>query len=282
MRIMAETTCIADGLGERLANTSLSPEEDGPSTEFRISSDITFSENILAQEKDPNVAQRDLHLAIPGRWSLTLFPEMYGVAESFLMLLSQVIRLANERDFSMLYQTGSGGLNLRDFWLRAKALEKGINILLRSCTTEFAPNYGYESEVQAGNPRAQAMYTALLIFFHRRIYDLDATMLQKEVTSVCSLLMRIQQDEAGRSSHSTATLIWPAFIAACEAVDSHSQTFFSQWFNTCFTTTGLVNASVAKSIFETIWAKRQEIGLNKDMCTWPEVLRAKKIRLMCT
>jgi arginine metabolism regulation protein II len=279
---MAETTCIADGLSERLANTSLSPEEDAPSAEFRISSDITFSEDILAEEKDPGVAQRDLHLAIPGRWSLTLFPEMYGVAESFLMLLSQVIRLANERDFSILYQNASGRLNLRDFWLRARALEKGISILLRSCTSESTTRRDYESDMEAGNPRAHAMYTALLIFFHRRIYDLDATMLQREVTSVRSLLMHIQQDGAGKSGESMATLIWPAFIAACEAVDLDSQGFFSQWFDTCFTTTGLVNASVAKSIIEMIWAKREAVGLNKDMCTWPEVLRAKKIRLMCT
>jgi arginine metabolism regulation protein II len=280
MRIMAETTCIADGLSEKLTNTSILSEDDAPSAEFRISSDIIFSENILAEEKDPSVAQRDLHLAIPGRWSLTLFPEMYGVAESFLMLLSQVIRLANERDFSMLYQTGSGSLNLRDFWLRAKTLEKGINILLSSCTSES--NHDYDSETEADNPRAQAMYTALLIFFHRRIYDLDATMLQREVNSVCSFLTSIQQDEAGRRGESMATLIWPAFIAACEAVDSTSQAFFSQWFDTCSTATALVNASVAKSIIETIWAKRQEMGLNKNMCTWPEVLRAKKIRLMCT
>lgn len=277
---MAETTCIADGLSEKLASTSISPEEDGPSAEFRISCDITFSDNILAEEKDPRVAQRDLHLAIPGRWSLTLFPEMYGVAESFLMLLSQVIRLANERDLSMLYQNASGSLNLRDFWLRAKTLEKGINILLSSCTSE--PIHDYESAREADNPRAQAMYTALLIFFHRRIYDLDATMLQREVNSVCSFLTNIQQDEAGQSGESMATLIWPAFIAACEAVDCDFQAFFLQWFDTCFTTTGLVNASVARSIIETIWAKRQENGLSNSMCTWPEVLRAKKIRLMCT
>lgn len=282
MRIMAETTCIADELSERLANTSLFPEDDAPEAGFRISSNIPFSENFLAEEKDPNVAQRDLHLAIPGRWSLTLFPEMYGVEESFLMLLSQVIRLANERDFSMLDQSASGSLNLRDFWLRAKALEKGINLLLLSCISEHARNYEYESKVQADNPRARAMYTALLIFFHRRIYDLDATMLQREVASVRSFLMHIQRDAAGRSSDSMATLIWPAFIAACEAVDSDSEAFFSQWFDTCFTTTGLVNASVAKTIIEMIWARRQDIGLSKDMCTWPDVLRTKKIRLMCT
>jgi hypothetical protein len=64
-------------------------------------------------------------------------------------------------------------------------------------------------------------------------------------------------------------------------VNRHAQIIFSQWFDTRFITTRLTNASVVKSIFEMIWAKRQEIGPNKDMCTWPEVLRAKKIRSMC-
>lgn len=37
-----------------------------------------------------------------------------------------------------------------------------------------------------------------------------------------------------------------------------------------------MNASVVTSISEMIRAKRQKIGLNKDLWNWPEVLRAKK------
>lgn len=280
---MAETTRISSGLNMNMASTtSTFLDRDQVYTDFRIRPDITFSDNILDMEKDPNVAQRDLHLAIPGRWSLTLFPKMYGVAESFLMLLSQVIRLANERDLSMLPKRRDEVLNLNDFWIRAKALEKGIHLLLSSYTSCHTPTLTDDDQKGITKPRAQAMYTALLIFFHRRIHDLDAAMLRREVDAVRDSLVQIQQDEAGWGPGNTATLIWPAFIAACEAVGSEEQTFFSSWFESCFTMTGLVNASVAKQIIEMIWAKRREVGRFGGVCNWPDVLRAKNIRLMCT
>ncbi|KAJ5805541.1 uncharacterized protein N7503_003143 [Penicillium pulvis] len=277
MRIMAETTSINDNLSATLMGTNLS-DETMPYSDFRIYPNIVFSENIMAMEKDPAVAQRDLHLAIPGRWSLTLFPKIYGIAESFLMLLSQVIRLANERDIS-LHQSEEGVLNLRDFWMRAKALEKAIRVLLISC--DGHTNWEDESQVE-GKPRARAMYTALLIFFHRRINDLDPSLLQREVEAVRDFLERVRVDEAGLGGENMATLIWPAFIAACEAVHSETQIFFSYWFESCFAMTGLNSASVAKQIIEMIWAKREESGLDGEMCNWPDILRAKKIRLMCT
>ncbi|KAJ5989258.1 hypothetical protein N7481_004468 [Penicillium waksmanii] len=274
MRIMAETTSI-DSLCANMANTNIS-DKDSPQAAFRIYPGVTFSGDIMAMEKDPNVAQRDLHLAIPGRWSLTLFPKMYGVTESFLMLLSQVIRLANERDLSMT-EDRTGGLELKEFWIRAKVLEKGIHLLVSSCRTGsiIVDSFGGESQFESA--RAQAMYTALLVYFHRRIYDLDATLLQKEVDAVKDSLTRAQE-AADRHYGSTATLIWPAFIAACEAVGPESELFFSSWFDSCYTATGLRDVSLAKQVFEMIWTRRRETGL--DGCSWPEILRTKKIRLM--
>lgn len=277
---MAETTSISVNLNANPLGAAIFADEDPAYTDFRICPNIAFSDNIMAMEKDPGVAQRDLHLAIPGRWSLTLFPKMYGVAESFLMLLSQVIRLANERDRS-LENGDERMLNLKDFWIRAKALEKGIHHLLAPCTSGHLANYEGGS-FQLGDARAQAMYTALLIFFHRRIYDLDAALLQREVDRVQDLLVQIQHDGIGYSEGNTATLIWPAFIAACEAVSVESQLFFSSWFDSCVTMTGLVNASLAKQIFETIRTKRREAGRYGERCSWPDVLRAKRIILMCT
>ncbi|KAJ5235466.1 Protein of unknown function DUF3468 [Penicillium citrinum] len=275
MRIMAETTSI-EGLCADMANTTISEEEESH-TGFRIYPGVTFTGDIMAMEKDPGVAQRDLHLAIPGKWSLTLFPKMYGVAEAFLMLLSQVIRLANERDLSMT-EGREEGLNLKEFWTRAKVLEKGIHLLVASCRADDSHN-GPGSENHFERLRAQAMYTALLIFFHRRIYDLDATLLQKEVDSVKHTLTKAQET-ANTSGANTATLIWPAFIAACEAVGAEPESFFSSWFDSCYATTGLCNVSLAKQVFEAIWNRRRQTGLNGDMCSWPEILRVKKIRLM--
>jgi len=38
--------------------------------------------------------------------------------------------------------------------------------------------------------------------------------------------------------------------------------------------------SLAKQVFETIWNRRRQTGLDGNMCSWPEILRVKKIRLM--
>lgn len=271
---MAETTSI-DSLCANMANTNIS-DKGSCQAAFRIYPGVTFSGDTMATEKDPNIAQRDLHLAIPGRWSLTLFPKMYGVTENFLMLLSQVIRLANERDISM---TGDRieALDLKEFWIRAKVLEKGIHLLVSPFRTDDILVDSFGGENQFDSARAQAMYTALLIYFYRRIYDLDVALLQKEVGAVKDSLIRAQE-AADRHYGSTATLIWPAFIAACEAVGPELELFFSSWFNSCYTTTGLRDVSLAKQVFEMIWTRRRDTGL--DGYSWPEILRSKKIRLM--
>ncbi|KAJ5933455.1 hypothetical protein N7454_005784 [Penicillium verhagenii] len=285
MRIMTETTSIKATPVTNPAWKTGKPSEDDfkmPYTDFRIYPNIAFTDNIMKMEKDPAVAQRDLHLAIPGRWRLTLFPKTCGVAESFLMLLSQVIRLANERDLSV-HGNGEGILNLRDFWTRAKALEKAIRILLVSCTSASRAEWEEESQIDFGKqPRARVMYTALLIFFHRRISDLDPSLLQREVESVQCLLEQVRVDEADLRGANMATLIWPAFIAACEAVHSETQKFFSLWFESCSAMTGLISATIARQIIEVIWNKREESGLDGERVNWPDVLRAKKIRTMCT
>jgi arginine metabolism regulation protein II len=137
MRIIAETTCVADSLNINPLETSGGAIGDAIyEADFRISPNLAFSADAMTEEKDPEMGQRDLHLAIPGRWSSTLFPTVYGVDELFLMLLSQVIRLANERDLStMCNGTQEERLSLREFWIRAKAIEKAINTLISSSTT---------------------------------------------------------------------------------------------------------------------------------------------------
>ena len=51
--------------------------------QFRLSKDSEFGEN-------------DLHCSVPRLWSPTLYPGIFGLSETWLVLLSQVIRLGNE------------------------------------------------------------------------------------------------------------------------------------------------------------------------------------------
>lgn len=281
MRIMAETTCIASNLSVNFIGMSGTLSDKVTyGGDFRIYPNLVFSMTTLSMEKDPETAQRDLHLAIPGQWSSTLFPTVYGVDEIFLLLLSQVIRLANERDFSMMSDSAGEMITLKEFWTRAKVLESAINHLLSttSPTNSLACDQGPPTEMST---TSQAIYTALLIFFHRRIYETDPTMLQGKVDAMRTYLIKIEQEETYQKDRNNAALIWPAFITACEAVDPGLQIFFASWFDSCARTTGLVHASVAKQIFETIWTKRRDMSSRGEFCGWPDVLRDGNIRFTC-
>lgn len=280
MRIMAETTCIANKLNMNpMEAGSVLSEAISYGGDFRIHPNLVISTSTMTMEKDPEMAQRDLHLAIPGRWSSTLFPTVYGVDEIFLMLLSQVIRLANERDLSMTSDV-TGGMSLKDFWTRAKALERAIDQLVSTTDLSHA-RYCSEEAPMHTNVTAQAMYSGLCIFFYRRVYEIDPAMLQDKVTAMRAILSQIQEDEGHHQYGSSAALIWPAFIAACEAVEPELQEFFSSWFECCARTTALIHAAVAKRIFEGIWIQRRDVGLRGEMCSWPDVLRDGHIRFTC-
>ncbi|KAJ5163914.1 uncharacterized protein N7500_005744 [Penicillium coprophilum] len=281
MRIMAETTCIADRPSIDLTGSGCTLNASAIyGGDFRLYPGLVFSTTTMSMEKDPEMAQRDLHLAIPGRWSSTLFPTLYGIDEIFLMLLSQVIRLANERDFSMMSDAAESRLSLREFWTRAKGLEKAIDHLLSTANPNCVRSFDGALPLIT-TATAQAMYMALSIFFHRRIYEIDPAMLQANVSAIRGHLIEIQQEESVQGESVNAALIWPVFITACEAVHPELQVFFSSWFDNCAKSTALIHASVAQQIIETIWTKRHDVSLCGGIYSWPDILRDGCIKFMC-
>lgn len=280
MRIMAETTCLVGNMNVTRIEMSELPHDSSLlyGGDFRILPSQEFSANAMLMEKDPEIGQRDLHLAIPGYWSSTLFPTVYGVDEIFLMLLSQVIRLANERDLAMISTRTGAILSLREFWNRARALERAIDQLL---TPSSASDGTTESRV-ATTATAQAMYTALSIYFHRRIYEIDSMMLQGKVDEMRVCLIRAMKEDGYQEDSKSAALIWPAFIAACEAVSSELQIFFGSWFDSCARITTLAHATVAKHICETSWSRRGSVDVSDGRaCSWPDILRDGMIGFTC-
>lgn len=80
----------------------------------------------MLEIKDRERGENDLLLQDPGRWDATMYPEMFGVPESLLALLSQTIRLANERDVAKK-NPGDDSLSWQEFSSRAQSLEKCIS-----------------------------------------------------------------------------------------------------------------------------------------------------------
>lgn len=239
------------------------------SLSFRLG-DLNDLESRMQRIKCREEGENDLHLQNPGIWPKTLYPEIFGVPENYVFALSLVIRLGQWRDEAR-HQDVADALSLKEFLSRAKTVERYIKQLYR-------PNQGLDSfsmdASEASEPvlddLLQAMQHALTIYFHRRIYDVEADMLQAHVVGVRDCLLRSGAAEAG-TMYGSARLLWPAFIAACEAEDPQVQVSFAQWFQNSAARSGLPYFDNAKANIERVWEeKRNKRG---SQVTWVDFMR---------
>ncbi|KAF4955269.1 hypothetical protein FSARC_11901 [Fusarium sarcochroum] len=182
---------------------------------FRLTTWSNLDQDML-KIKGQEEGENDLHLQHPGIWSATLYPEIFGVPELHLFMLSLVIRLGREKEQSQ-DQSINSGVALKEFLARAKAVErwiKQLNLLRQSIWMVEAPvDPEHEQSVKLLNSLADTMQHALAVYFYRRIYDLDPDMLQQHVLGVRDRLLEFDASDAGMG-YGSLRLIWPAFIAA--------------------------------------------------------------------
>ena len=231
--------------------------------------------NNLDQEdmmvKSQEEGENDLHLSEPGQFSATMYPEIYAIPEPWIFLLSQTIRLGNEKDAAE-HDVTEIALPLKEFLCRAKAIEKRINNMQGMVPKTASGNYEPTNQ-NVLETVLHGMQAALAIYFYRRVYDIDAAMLQGKVVSVRDWLFRYE--------HADPTMvfgyggyIWPAFIAACEAEDQEVQTSFSKWFKTSAQRSGLPCFTETLKDIERVWQEKRTC--NGKSVTWVE-LTAKHI-----
>jgi hypothetical protein len=215
----------------------------------------------MLKVKDQVDGENDLHLQHPGIWSATLYPEIFGVPELHLFMLSLVIRLAREKDQC---ETVGSGLSLREFMLRAKAVERWIKQLpvVRQAIwmTEAPVDEEQQQSVDLLANLAETMQHALAVYFYRRIYDLDPGMLEKHVIGVRDRLLEFDVLDAD-AGYGSLRLIWPAFIAACETDDVNVRAFFTRWFEDSARRSGLRIFTETKDRIGRIWNERDAAEL---------------------
>jgi arginine metabolism regulation protein II len=215
--------------------------------------------------KGQEAGENDLHVELPGIWKKTLYPEIFGVPEPWILLLSLVLRLGKEKDAAD-HEDRSGSFSLKEFLNRAKALERCINQIRRpSQTTNSPENQEPQTYELVLDNMLDATRYALAIYFYRRIYDVDASMLQEKVAKVRDCLFRSNQSEPDVLD-SCARFIWPAFVAACEAEDPEMQDSFSTWFKNCAQRSGLHVFTDTLENIERIW--RQKRSAKGSGVTW--------------
>ena len=101
---------------------------------------------------------------------------------------------------------------------------------------------------------------SLAIYFYRRIYDVDASLLQQKVAKVLQCISRYEAVDSGRTSCASARLIWPAFIAASEAEGLGLQQSFADWFNSSMRVSGLQIFRDTLRTIEQSWQDRTSLA----------------------
>lgn len=197
-------------------------------------------EQEMRRIKGREEGENDLHLQFPGIWSATLYAEIFGVPETYIFLLSLVVRLGHFKDEAI---ERSSAIGLKEYLSRAKSVEQCIQRLKkRPESVADAPATDPEKRdcQLILETLATAMLQALTIYFYRRVYDVDQSMLQPSVLAVRDCLRRFEAGSCG-VGYGEARLGWPAHIAASEAEDVEVRREIETWFENCEKRSGLRN-----------------------------------------
>ncbi|KAF7190873.1 Arginine metabolism regulation protein II [Pseudocercospora fuligena] len=284
MRLFYESTALnhlestLSKSGHKSRNsTNIESDEARRDRPFRLVEWHSPLEQGMLAIKSRERGENDICLQEPGIWSPTMYPEIFSIPENWFFLLSQTIRLGNERDISAKYPE-EAMVSWSEFSCRAQALEKCISAW-KPPDSRDAYDLAHATESMNAQDLAHAMLSALhhalRIYFYRRVYDVDAIILQHQVTSVRRCLEPTVTVPNVRLKHS-AGFFWPAFLAGCEAID-HSDQIFSQWFDD-FDKLNNPTAQTVTEIMRSVWNERQESGDNTK--SWCEYVRQHRVDLV--
>lgn len=203
----------------------------------------------MEEPKDKEVGLHDIHLQDPRQYSDTMYLQIYGLPETWLSLLSQTTRLANVKDMLRLDSNMQKSISKR-----TARLEDMI------CT--FASNTtSLPNELTTTLPPTQymlrALKSALVIFFYRRIRDLNPLILQSHVDDVINALRHFDLSLGQMNLQGPGTA-WPAFVAGCEASLGSRRDTLLKWIEKAFWKTGQNCYRAAREMMQKVWARRDQ------------------------
>lgn len=242
----------------------------------------------IEQVKEPRVSLHDIHLEDSRENPDTMYTDIYGISETWLSLLSQATRLANKMDAVKACNSCDATI-LNALQRRAARLED----MICSFAARFAPRSTAPSRAP-NNHMHRALNSALVIFFYRRIKDVNAWILQSHVEDVISALEEFDASLTEKAGEGPGTP-WPAFMAGCEAVTSAKREILLKWIEKGAATTGFSCYDTAKELLLEVWNRRDEPvdggstgsratrrggRLGQSSATWIDVSRDKQMWLM--
>ena len=264
-RIVCESTYVlhdygnSDSLERRLhGEGARSAAERGPHTQEEkeapldnfLRLDFRNEEDITAGPKDPGVGLHDIHLDDPRKDFATMYDQIYGLPEPWLSLLSRTIKLANVIDAWRSFDPASGDLTQPEvLQKRARAIEDMVCSYAAQDTAEdsFSPNYHM----------TRALTAALVIYFYRRVRDVNPWMMQKHVDDVISALRDYDHALQVKEIQGPGTA-WPAYIAGCEALTTNRREPLAEWVARAHRQTGMMGYKNASDQMREVWRRRDE------------------------
>ncbi|KAM3444196.1 hypothetical protein MY4824_000085 [Beauveria thailandica] len=189
LRVLTESTCgcILRNICPQKpgSRSSLVTEESRHQLRsFRVADQSTESDLRMSVEKDAAAAHDDIHLEVMGDWQESLFPQLYGLPESLLGLLSQTIRLANEQE--LLQRDANVDVSMiANLCRRTKVLEHNILSWKMPCENSHSHNFQNPAESQPATnlggqfiPRLTTTFRhAVTLFYYRRVQNINGLML---------------------------------------------------------------------------------------------------------
>ncbi|EXF74464.1 hypothetical protein CFIO01_01942 [Colletotrichum fioriniae PJ7] len=276
LRVIAESTDIA--IDSAKSQAQAATEMAVSLRKFRIAEDSLGADLDLSREKPAEVGYADIHLDVSGHWPVTMYPEIYGVPESLMTLLSQTISFANEKTkleaMAMYDHRISMALSRH-----IKQLEQNIwSWSLGSSDMQSGPSRPRELVTQetklVDHPLIRsltlAMHQALIIYFYRRVYNMSAMVIQDSVRKTLDFIQPCLEETA--DDHDFATSIgWAAFIAACEATTPDLQERGLKVLQTIDSSGVIFGTDKPSVLAQSVWDKRTETG--DWTLSWPDMMK---------
>lgn len=270
-RILGESTYVLHGhtgpvqgcLQKYLTSTTSSreqhsiatPHTSGPGSRLddflRVGPHQSDSDLDIEETKEPHASLHDIHLEDSRENPDTMYAEIYGVSETWLSLLSQSTRLANRIDGMKESGVNDAVLN-ESIAKRAARLED----MVCSFASQFSPKTSSDKWTP-NNHMHKALNSALVIFFYRRIRNVNALILQSHVDDVIAALDQFDQSLSNRSQEGPGS-VWPAFIAGCEATSKDKQDRLLRWIEKAASVTGFHAYTMSSELLRELINRKHE------------------------
>lgn len=249
----------------------------------------------LEEQKDRETGLLDIHLEDTREDSESLYLQIYGVSETWLTLVSQTTRLANIID-TIKFSGITKSVNIMESLEKRK--ERLENMVCSFAATSPSQPKSIQSEEQRNQSdqrpidcMIRALNAALVIFFYRRIRNVNPWILQVHVDEVIRSLQDFDAALAARNLTGPGT-VWPAFMAGCEALTEARRDNVRCWMEKGYAMSGFAAFKVAQEAMMDVWSKRDPVAGNKTSpgtssgrdrrtsVTWMDVSRERGLWLM--